>query len=71
MALAMDRVSVVVQNADGNNHIAGVEIRECVGDKADDEFRDAGSILSRYRIQEWHLVAKQLLPKLIITKCKL
>ncbi|WP_375505856.1 hypothetical protein [uncultured Nostoc sp.] len=59
----MDRVSVVVQNADGNNHIAS--------DKADDEFRDAGSILSRYRIQEWHLIAKQPLPKLIMTKCKL
>lgn len=51
----MDRVSVVVQDADGNNHIAGAEVRECVGDKADDELRDAGSILSKYRIQEWQI----------------
>jgi len=44
----MDKVSVLVQNADGNIIIAGVEVRDCFGEKADVELCNAGSILSRY-----------------------
>jgi hypothetical protein len=33
---AMDRVSVVVQDADSNDHIAGAEVKERIGDKADE-----------------------------------
>ncbi len=33
---AMDRVSVVAQNADGKDDIAGAEVRERVGDKSDE-----------------------------------
>ncbi|MEH2258215.1 hypothetical protein [Nostoc sp.] len=51
----MDRGSIVVQDGDGNNDIADAEVRQCIGDKADDDLRDAGSILSRYRIQEWQI----------------
>lgn len=33
---AMDRISVVVQDADGDKNIAGAEVKERVGDKADE-----------------------------------